>query len=190
MSDTLNRTELFTGTMPVAERQRFDMAALELYLRAHIDGFAGPLNVEQFKGGQSNPTFKLITPGKTYVLRSKPGTAAKRLPSAHAIDREFRVMRGLAGSDVPVAKMQTLCEDESVIGRAFYVMDFVDGRVFWDPQLPGMTPRQRAAITSLAIASEPDAWTTTRAQARGAPPILSSTWPTTCSAWREFCRAS
>ena len=146
MSDTLNRTELFTGTMPVAERQRFDVAALEAYLRTRIDGFSGPLTVEQFKGGQSNPTFKLITPGKTYVLRSKPGPAAKLLPSAHAIDREFRVMSGLAGSDVPVAKMHTLCEDESVIGRAFYVMDFVEGRVLWDPQLPGMTPEQRAAI--------------------------------------------
>ena len=128
MSDTLNRTELFTGTMPVAERQRFDVAALESYLRSHIDGFDGPLSVEQFKGGQSNPTFKLITPGKTYVLRSKPGPAAKLLPSAHAIDREFRVMNGLYESDVPVAKMHMLCEDESVIGRAFYVMDFVEGR--------------------------------------------------------------
>ena len=146
MSDTLNRTELFTGTMPVAERQRFDVTALESYLRTHIDGFDGPLSVEQFKGGQSNPTFKLITPGKTYVLRSKPGPAAKLLSSAHAIDREFRVMSGLFGSDVPVAKMHTLCEDESVIGRAFYVMDFVDGRVLWDPQLPGMAPEQRAAI--------------------------------------------
>ena len=99
--------------MPVAERQRFDVAALESYLHAHVDGFAGPLTVEQFKGGQSNPTFKLITPGKTYVLRSKPGPAAKLLPSAHAIDREFRVMRGLAGSDVPVAKMHAMCEDDA-----------------------------------------------------------------------------
>lgn len=146
MTDNLNRTELFTGTMPVADRQRFDIAALEGYLCDHVDGFAGPLSVEQFKGGQSNPTFKLITPGKSYVLRSKPGPAAKLLPSAHAIEREFRVMHGLAGSNVPVAKMHTLCVDESVIGRAFYVMDFVDGRVLWDPQLPGMTVDQRAAI--------------------------------------------
>jgi len=132
--------------MPVAERQRFDMAALESYLHANINGFTGSLSVEQFKGGQSNPTFKLITPGKAYVLRSKPGPAAKLLPSAHAIDREFRVMSGLACSAVPVAQMHTLCEDESVIGRAFYVMDFVDGRVLWDPQLPGILPEQRAAI--------------------------------------------
>ncbi len=146
MSDTTSRTALFTGTMPVAERQRFDVAALAAYLRLTIEDFSGPLTVEQFKGGQSNPTFKLITPAKTYVMRSKPGPAAKLLPSAHAIDREFRVMRGLAGSSVPVAPMHTLCEDEAVIGRAFYVMDFVDGRVLWDPQLPGMQPAQRAAI--------------------------------------------
>ncbi len=146
VSDTVSRSELFTGTRPVAEQHRFDVAALEAYLREHVEGFAGPLSVEQFKGGQSNPTFKLITPGKTYVMRSKPSPAAKLLPSAHAIDREFRVMRGLAGSEVPVATMHTLCEDESVIGRAFYVMDFVDGRVLWEPQLPGMTPPQRTAI--------------------------------------------
>ena len=146
MSDTISRTDLFTGTMPVAERQRFDVAALEAYLRVNIEGFSGPMTVEQFKGGQSNPTFKLVTPNKSYVLRSKPGPAAKLLPSAHAIEREFRVMHGLAGSDVPVAKMYTLCEDESVIGRAFYVMDCVDGRVLWDPQLPGMQPSERAAI--------------------------------------------
>ena len=146
MSDTVSRAELFTGTMPVAERQRFDVDALELYLRSHVDGFSGPLKVEQFKGGQSNPTFKLITPARAYVLRSKPGPAARLLPSAHAIDREYRVMRGLADSDVPVARMHALCEDESIIGRAFYVMDFVDGRVLWDPQLPGIQRAERAAI--------------------------------------------
>ena len=92
MSDTIGRDDLFTGTMPVAERQRFDMGALDAYLHANIDGFAGPMTIEQFKGGQSNPTFKLVTPKKSYVLRSKPGPAAKLLPSAHAIEREFRVM--------------------------------------------------------------------------------------------------
>ncbi|MBP6531469.1 MAG: phosphotransferase, partial [Burkholderiales bacterium] len=146
MTENVSRTELFTGTKEVAEQHRFDVAALEAYLRVHVAGFAGPLTVEQFKGGQSNPTFKLITPSKTYVMRAKPGPAAKLLPSAHAIEREFRVMRGLAGTSVPVAAMHALCEDESVIGRAFYVMDFVDGRVFWEPQLPGMTPARRAEI--------------------------------------------
>jgi aminoglycoside phosphotransferase (APT) family kinase protein len=146
MSAEISRAELFTGTKAVAENQKFDIDALEAYLRSNVDGYSGALAVEQFKGGQSNPTFKLITPNKTYVMRAKPGPAAKLLPSAHAIDREFRVMKALHGSDVPVAKMHALCEDESVIGRAFYVMDFVDGRVLWEPQLPGMDASARAAI--------------------------------------------
>ena len=120
------------GSGPVAERHRFDVGALEAYLRQHVDGFAGPLAVEQFRGGQSNPTFRLATPARRYVMRAKPGPAAKLLPSAHAIDREFRVQRALAGTDVPVARMYCLCEDEAVIGRAFYVMDLVEGRVLWE----------------------------------------------------------
>ncbi|RQS64444.1 phosphotransferase family protein [Burkholderia sp. Bp8963] len=135
----------FVGTTPVGERQRFDTAALSRWLAEHVDGFAGPLCVEQFKGGQSNPTFKLVTPSRSYVMRAKPAPAAKLLPSAHAIEREFRVMAALAGTDVPVAQMHALCEDERVIGRAFYVMAFVDGRVLWDPSLPGMSPAARAA---------------------------------------------
>ncbi len=138
--------DAFTGTKPVAERHAFDIAALERHLDAHLPGFAGPLSVEQFKGGQSNPTYKLVTPGKAYVMRSKPGPAAKLLASAHAIDREFRVMRALGATEVPVAQMHLLCEDEAVIGRAFYVMEFVDGRVLWDQSLPGMTHAERAAI--------------------------------------------
>lgn len=146
MSAEISRAELFTGTKPVAENQKFDVGVLETYLRANVEGFSGALTVEQFKGGQSNPTFKLITPNKTYVMRAKPGPVAKLLPSAHAIDREFRVMKALHGSDVPVATMHTLCEDEAVIGRAFYVMDFVDGRVLWEPQLPDMQASERTAI--------------------------------------------
>jgi len=138
--------EEFIGTQPVAERQRFDAAALERYLSEHVPDFRGPLTVEQFKGGQSNPTFKLITPTRSYVMRAKPGPAAKLLQSAHAIEREYRVMDALAATDVPVAKMHALCEDESVIGRAFYVMEFVEGRVLWDQSLPGMTPGGRHAI--------------------------------------------
>ncbi len=138
--------EEFIGTQPVADRQKFDVAALEAYLATHVDGFAGPLTVEQFKGGQSNPTFKLITPSRAYVMRAKPGPAAKLLQSAHAIEREYRVMDALADTGVPVARMHALCEDESVIGRAFYVMDFVDGRVLWDQSLPGMTNGERTAI--------------------------------------------
>jgi aminoglycoside phosphotransferase (APT) family kinase protein len=104
------------------------------------------LQVEQFKGGQSNPTYKLITPQQTYVMRTKPGPAARLLPSAHAIEREFRVMRALAGTAVPVAQMHLLCADEAVIGRAFYVMQCVDGRVLWEQSLPGFTPAGRNAI--------------------------------------------
>jgi len=137
--------EHFTGTKPVAESHAFDSAALEAHLQRELPGFAGPLTVEQFKGGQSNPTYKLLTPGRSYVMRTKPGPAAKLLPSAHAVEREFRVMHALHGS-VPVPRMELLCEDESVIGRAFYVMEFIEGRVLWDQALPGMTPAQRGEI--------------------------------------------
>src|SRR5512139_1858682 len=136
----------YTGTKPVSDQHRIDVAALEAFLSRHLDGFEGPLGVEQFKGGQSNPTYKLVTPKASYVMRAKPGPVAKLLPSAHAIEREFRVMSALATTDVPVARMHLLCEDEGVIGRAFYVMQFVDGRVLWDQSLPGMTREQRGAI--------------------------------------------
>ena len=138
--------EHFTGTKAPSGAHAFDTAALQAYLQARLPGFAGPLTVEQFKGGQSNPTYKLVTPGATYAMRSKPGPAAKLLPSAHAIEREFRVMGALAATDVPVPRMHLLCDDEAVIGRAFYVMEFVAGRVLWDQALPGMTAAQRAAI--------------------------------------------
>ena len=136
----------FTGTKPVAERHAFDVEALQRWLSARLPGFAGPLTVEQFKGGQSNPTYKLVTPGAAYVMRSKPGPAARLLASAHAIEREFRVMSALAATAVPVARMHLLCEDEAVIGRAFYIMECVQGRVLWDQSLPGMTPAERGAI--------------------------------------------
>jgi aminoglycoside phosphotransferase (APT) family kinase protein len=142
----MSTPEANTGTKPVAEQHAFDVAALERYLAEHLPGFAGPLVVEQFKGGQSNPTYKLLTPARAYVLRSKPGPASKLLPSAHAVDREFTVMRGLADTAVPVPRMHVLCEDESVIGRAFYVMEFIAGRVLWDQALPAFDRSGRAAI--------------------------------------------
>jgi aminoglycoside phosphotransferase (APT) family kinase protein len=138
--------EHFTGTKPVADSHAFDVPALQAHLQRALPGFAGPLTVEQFKGGQSNPTYKLITPQRAYAMRTKPGPAAKLLPSAHAIEREFRVMQGLAGSGVPVAQMHLLCEDENIIGRAFYIMEFMDGRVLWDQALPGFDNAGRAAI--------------------------------------------
>ncbi len=142
----MSHTDQFVGTRPVSGAHAFDTAALGAWMTQHVEDFAGPLGVEMFKGGQSNPTYKLITPGRTYVMRAKPGPVAKLLPSAHAIEREFAVMRGLAGTDVPVARMHALCEDESVIGRAFYIMEYVEGRVLWDQTLPGMTPAERGAI--------------------------------------------
>ncbi len=136
----------YTGTRPVADSHAFDVSALESHLQQHLAGFAGPLQVEQFKGGQSNPTYKLLTPARSFVMRTKPGPVAKLLPSAHAIEREFRVMRALAGSAVPVPRMHLLCEDEAVMGRAFYIMDFISGRVLWDQSLPGLQPAERGAL--------------------------------------------
>ncbi len=127
-----------------AARQDLDIDRLSAYLAPRLSGFGGHIAVERCKGGQSNPTF-LVTVGKRrYVLRSKPiGTL---LPSAHAVDREYRVTAALAGTGVPVAPAHLLCEDSSVIGTSFYLMDFVDGRIFWDPSLPGMAPAQRGAL--------------------------------------------
>ena len=145
--------EEFMGTMPVADRQKFDVATLADYMRQHVEGFdakaADGMTVEQFKGGQSNPTFKITAgnqPSQQYVMRAKPGPVAKLLPSAHAIEREFKVMNALNKASFPAAKQYALCTDEDVIGRAFYIMEFVDGRVLWDQSLPGMTPSQRAEI--------------------------------------------
>jgi aminoglycoside phosphotransferase (APT) family kinase protein len=131
---------------PASLRQGFDIAALERYLSAHLPGYAGPLQVEQFEGGQSNPTYRLSTPAISYVMRTKPGPVARLLPSAHAIEREYRVMHALADTDVPVPRMLLLCEDESVIGRAFYLMEHISGRIFWDQTLPGMAPTERPAV--------------------------------------------
>jgi aminoglycoside phosphotransferase (APT) family kinase protein len=139
-------TDPFIGTTPIAERHRFDLPALAAYLADRIAGFRGPLEAEQFKGGQSNPTYLLKAGDARYVLRAKPGPAAKLLPSAHAVDREYRVISALAQANIPVPRTYCLCEDEAVIGRAFYVMEHVDGRVLWDQALPGMTAAERAAI--------------------------------------------
>lgn len=138
--------EEFEGTKPVSERMKVDLDALGTYLRAQVPGLGGDLQIEQFKGGQSNPTFKLTAGDRHYVLRTKPAPAAKLLPSAHAIDREFRVMDALSKAGFPAAHQYALCLDEGVIGRAFYLMEFIEGRVLWDQSLPGMTPSERGAI--------------------------------------------
>jgi aminoglycoside phosphotransferase (APT) family kinase protein len=131
-------------TRPVAPQHAIDTARLAAWLHAQGTPLDGPLEIAQFKGGQSNPTYLLTAGSRRYVLRRKP--PGKLLPSAHAVDREFRVIRALEGSSVPVAHALALCEDESVIGTAFYVMAYVSGRVFWDPRLPGLEPAARAAI--------------------------------------------
>ena len=131
---------------PAVATLPFDLALLERYLTAHVAGFVGPVSATRFKGGQSNPTYLLSTPAHQYVMRTKPAPAAQLLPSAHALEREFRVQSALAGSAVPVTGMYCLCDDESVIGRVFYVMDFVEGRIFWDQSLPGLAPPERRAI--------------------------------------------
>ena len=133
----------FSGTRPVAPQHAFDTAMLAAFMREHVSRFEGGLAVEQFKGGQSNPTFLLTAGRHRYVLRRKPPGAL--LPSAHAVEREFRVTRALAATEVPVARVHALCEDPSLIGTAFYVMDCVDGRILWDPTLPGMSVPDRAA---------------------------------------------
>jgi aminoglycoside phosphotransferase (APT) family kinase protein len=129
---------------PVREAHRFDEAALADYLATNVAGYAGPLTVRQFEGGQSNPTFQLITPGRRYVLRKQP--PGELLPSAHQVDREYRVMKALAKTDVPVPEMFCLCEDKAVIGTKFYVMEMVEGRLFTELLLPSLTPEERGAI--------------------------------------------
>jgi aminoglycoside phosphotransferase (APT) family kinase protein len=132
------------GTIPVREAHRFDERALDEYFRKHVAGYEGPLAVWQFEGGQSNPTFALRAGRELWVLRKKP--PGKLLPSAHAVDREYRVIRALGATNVPVAKAIVLCEDDSVIGTAFYVMEHVEGRIFRNPTLPALQPSERAAI--------------------------------------------
>lgn len=137
--------EEFMGTKPVAERQKVDLGALSDYMHKHVAGFSGDLQIQQFKGGQSNPTFMLTAGSQRYVLRTKPAPASKLLPSAHAIEREFRVMDALSKAGFPAAHQYALCEDEDVIGRAFYIMEFMDGRVLWDQSMPDMSNTERAA---------------------------------------------
>ena len=166
----------FSGTRPVNEKHAFDIARLAAWMRNHVAGFDDrekTLVVEQFKGGQSNPTFMLHAGGRRYVLRRRPPVSCcpRRTRSTASIASSRRWPR----SDVPVARSYALCEDESVIGSAFYVMEFVDGRVLWDQALPGMTPVERGAIyrrdeprdrrPAHGRLCRPSAWATTASRA-------------------------
>ncbi|GAB4124084.1 MAG: phosphotransferase [Rhodothalassiaceae bacterium] len=141
-----DRQQQFSGTMDVREAHRFDEAALARYMAVHVEGFVPPLSVAQFRGGQSNPTYLLTDgSGRRYVLRRKP--PGKLLKSAHAVDREYRVISALGKEgSVPVARALALSNDESIIGTAFYIMAHVEGRIFWDASVPGVTNDERARI--------------------------------------------
>jgi aminoglycoside phosphotransferase (APT) family kinase protein len=141
MSD---RQAMFSGTREVHERHRFDEARLARWMEANVRGFRGPLSVREFRGGQSNPTYRLEAASGRYALRRKPPGVL--LPSAHAVDREYRVLSALGATDVPVPRTHALCTDDSVIGTWFYVMDCVEGRVIWDSSMPGFTPAERSAV--------------------------------------------
>jgi len=138
------RQEIYSGTEPVRERHRVDPARLEAWMREHVPGFRGRLSILQFKGGQSNPTYRVEAGGTRYVVRRKP--PGQLLPSAHAVDREYRVLTALAGTGVPVPRTYALCTDPGVLGTWFYVMECVEGRVLWEPALPDLDKRERFAI--------------------------------------------
>lgn len=134
----------FSGVTETPDRLRFDQVALERFMTSSVGGFTGPLSVQKFKGGQSNPTYLITTPSKKYVLRRKP--PGKLLPSAHAIEREYRVMTALGAVGFPVPRTYALCEDPDVIGTAFFIMDYIEGRIFWDASLPEAAAAERRAL--------------------------------------------
>ncbi|NDH64500.1 MAG: phosphotransferase family protein [Alphaproteobacteria bacterium] len=136
--------DLFTGTQPVSPGRAFDIGKLQAFMEQHVAGFSGNLDAREFKGGQSNPTYSLTAGGKRYVMRRKP--PGQLLKSAHAVDREYKVMSALGATDVPVPKTYALCTDESVIGTWFYIMDHVEGRIIWGNDVPDSNPEERAAI--------------------------------------------
>src|SRR5499426_3530234 len=139
---SIDRQATFSGTKEVAGALAPDAARLEAFLAARLPDFAGPLTIRQFNGGQSNPTYLIEMPARRYVLRRKP--PGKLLPSAHAVDREFRVITALSAQGFPVARPLHYCDDASIVGTPFYLMDFVEGRVFWEPDIPDATASVRA----------------------------------------------
>jgi len=146
-----DRQSQYAGTAAMRPGQEIDSGLLDRWLNDHVEGYAGPLRIEQFKGGQSNPTYKLRTPHQDYVLRRKP--PGELLPGAHAVDREFRVISALVNAGFPVARPYALCSDTQVIGTPFYVMQMVEGRIFWDPALPGLSAEERPLYFDLMNAT-------------------------------------
>ena len=144
MRESATLVASMAGTIPVGEKDQLDLDRLTEWMQANVDGFAGPLAYEKFAGGQSNPTYKLASPSGPYVLRRKP--FGNLLPSAHAVDREYRLIAGLYPTGFPVARPYGLCTDDSVVGAMFYVMGLADGRNLWDGTLPGYAPPERTAI--------------------------------------------
>jgi len=143
-TEPIDLQQRFSGTQQVGKRHQFDQHRLEEYLEAHVTGFRGPLEVREFKGGQSNPTYRLTSPSGALVMRRKPPGVL--LPSAHAVDREYRIISALNQVDFPVPRAHVLCQDETVVGTAFYIMECVEGRVMWDSLLPGQERDERRAI--------------------------------------------
>ena len=146
-----SRQDRFSGTREVLEAHRFDEDSLADYMQSHVEGFQGPLSVRQFKGGQSNPTYLVESAGGKYVLRRKP--PGKLLKSAHAVDREYRVISALYAAGFPVPRPYALCDDDSVVGTTFFIMEYVEGRIFWELHLPESGPDERRAIYDSANAT-------------------------------------
>jgi aminoglycoside phosphotransferase (APT) family kinase protein len=144
MKEVFDRQSAFAGTRPVLESHLIDLGGVEDLMTAVVEDFHGPLSIEQFKGGQSNPTYKLTSPSGRYVLRRKP--RGKLLPSAHAVDREYRIIKALHGAGFPVPRPHCYCADETVIGSPFYIMDFVEGRIFWEPCAPLISGKEREQL--------------------------------------------
>ena len=139
-----SRQEQFSGTHDILEAHQFDPQPLQEYMLSHVEGFHGPLTVRQFRGGQSNPTYLLEASSGNYVMRRKP--PGRLLKSAHAVDREYRVISALYAADFPVPRPYVLCEDDEIVGTMFFIMEFVEGRIFWELDLPDSDPQERTAI--------------------------------------------
>lgn len=172
----------FAGTVPVREQHQFDQTALERWMEQNVAGYAGPLTVDQFKGGQSNPTYRLTTPGRSYVLRRKPRGAL--LKGAHAVEREARVMAALGQADFPVPYIHGLCIDDSVIGSWIFVMDMIEGRIFWDASFSDVSRHDRAAYMD----AMPRSCMASRAELRAArrPMRTRMLWANALRAWPSW----